>query len=121
VNGFGVREMEIGPLTAESVNGFAGIYIGYVHQSEFQPMWSGGANFAGIYVKGCVSTVFRKPSCQSQVRPFTKIPQSGLVVTGVTGEQTSWCLFDMPIFEYVPSGIVLEQALGNAFVSGTAE
>lgn len=118
---FGVRFMRVGPLIASTTTGSDGIYIKKVHQSEFLGLLNLGAVSNGIVVNGCVSTVFRKASCTSQPEAFLATPAQGLLVTGAGGAQTSWCLFDMPVFEYVPIGISLDFALGNSFVSGVAE
>lgn len=121
VGGYGVRYLHIGPLTASSLDGAQGHLIRYAHQSEFDKMQSKGANFAGIQVHGCVSSVWRKPSCQPQSEPFIRNPSVGLYVSGTIPSQTSWCLFDMPIFEYMPIGIQFENTFGNTLLSGTGE
>lgn len=119
--GLGVQEMKLGTLTAETTTGSYGVLIRECHRSEFDPILCNGAVTAGVLVFGCVSSVFRKLGCQPHVSPFVTIPTFGLVVNGNPGAQTSWCLFDMPIFEYQTVGILLDGSLGNTFLSGVAE
>lgn len=121
VGSFGVRNMNIGPMMVETA---AGAYAGYfrkVHQSEFHNLRCGGAVTAGFKVDGCVSSVWRKLMVSSQPEAMIATPGLGLHVTGVIAGQTSWCLFDMPILENVPIGLLIERGLGNSFVSGTSE
>jgi len=122
-SGFGVVGMRIGAITSWTETGGVGIFIKLVHFSQFDKLHSRGGSFAGVAVDGCIVTTFNHVWVSpTDGGPLVQTPTYGLYITGsVLNGYCSWCTFNDPVTEYVPTGIYLEQSYGHTIIGGTSE
>lgn len=97
--------------------------------SEFEfYVYGAGANYAGIVIDFCVTSIFYNCTVSKNRAGgswyLNSQPNYGFHLTstyGVSNEAASFNTFINPIAEFCNTGIYLDAALGNVFIGGTAE
>ena len=132
-NGFGIREMYIGPLEASSWSGTVGYNIMWCQQSTFDRPSSRGGSFAGLQILGCVSSEFRTPMVSPQSTNWinNNAPTIPIYISSITATPSdmipragycSWSTLINPIGEYgINACIQLDNTYGMTIIGGTAE
>jgi len=128
LNGYGVRNLNIGHITASALDGPCGWRVYWCHSSKIE-MESRGANFCAFDVRSCVTTHFGKCYTTAQkLQPWIKRPEVGLYIDAIGSVlhpipgATSWCSFDNAQLEYTANyGVFIQNGLGNSFFSGTTQ
>jgi len=128
----GVYDMEFSGVTVDApATALDAYFIKNCHHSRFRKLKvrGCGSSSAGIEVNGCVCSTFESP----EVSPNADggwysgaMPQTGMLFSGETGAQASYCTVLNPVMEGLAKtttgcGIELLGALGNIFIGGTAE
>lgn len=129
-NGYGIRNLNIDPIEANSLTGDVGYQIYWCHQSQFNTPSSRAATFAGIDFRSCVTTTLYSPRVNTSAEDWVVQPLHGIYVGAITGttidgpknSPCSWSNLINPVCEYTKdSGIFLDSTFGMLLMNGTCE
>lgn len=132
VGGYGIRHMEIDPIEGSSSTGSVGFDIQWCHKSRFHRPISFGGSFAGIRIRGCVTSVFDTPTVSPQAeawlnsnRPSVPIyvsSSTGTTDGGVIDQPCSWSTLINPCAEYgINACMQLDTTYGMTVIGGAAQ